>query len=79
MALAKIRLEGSGPKGRDYRVFLNGEDISQYVSGAVLTITIGVNEPNSATIQLAAGIEIPNEIEMLISSAVGVAGLDVDW
>jgi hypothetical protein len=31
MSLANIRLEGSGPTGSNYRVFLNGEDISQYV------------------------------------------------
>jgi hypothetical protein len=54
-------------------VFLNGEDVSQYVQGAKLIINIGADALNTVTLNFPATIEIPDEILSLVS-----AGLDRD-
>ena len=55
-----LRIEGSGPLGKDHDVFLGGVDISACVNR--VQIDISANGPDKAVIHYSGHIELPDEL-----------------
>ena len=62
MALSKIRIEGSGQQGRQFKIFLDGIDISHQINRA--TFVWDANDINQVILEFIAGeVEVPEEFE----------------
>ena len=60
MALSKIRIEGSGPQGRAFKIFLDGVDISNQINRA--TFEWSAADVNRVILEfIAPTVDIPHE------------------
>ena len=73
MGLATIRIEaGEGHSIRTTRVFLNDEDISHFVRG--LTFELGVGKVPTATLEIIAKVDIPENFQALVKASINDRG-----
>jgi len=64
-----IRIESNGGVNpMDWRVFMNGEDISGMVSG--FTVEVGIDQPPRVTLHLVTAIEIVGEFPADVEKVV---------
>lgn len=66
MTLGKIRIESTGPTGFDKKIFIGDADISRYVKAA--TYRMAVNELDTVHLELYGNVELPEELESLITA-----------